>query len=257
MKKGIIIGSIFMSAFFAQPSIAAPSCGCTYPLDATAAQYSAFGATPFPGISGQTTRHHVLDAGGGSVTSYHAFSSSAVTAIGGGQQGDITLPSSGIVAFEMEISDYLSTTPSDSYDESITLQIRSGVDILAAVGHQAVHPPYAGPRTVAVLLDGATAVGSEETGTALPLSDTFRYGIYFNMDTLKMGYTINGVDKGYLAGNIPTGITKVAIVVAGTTYAPSSEIVLGELVRTSLMTDASVMNQPYPSGTMDICGNAI
>lgn len=258
MKKGIIIGSVFMSAFVAQPSTAAPSCGCTYPLDATAAQYSAFGATPFPTISGQTTMHHVIDTAGGPLTQYHAFSSSAATAVSGGQQGDITLPSSGIIAFEIEISDYLSTNPSDSYDEGITLQIRTGIDVLAAVGHQAVHPPYyAGPRTIAVLLNGATAVGSEETGTALPLSDSFRYGIYFNMDTLKMGYTINGVDKGYLAGNIPSGISKVAIAVVGTTYAPSTEVLLGELVRTSLVTDASVMNQPYPSGAMDICGNSI
>jgi len=258
MIKGIVIASAFLATSFAKISIAAPSCGCVYPLDATAAQYSAFGATPFPTVSGQTTIHHVLDTAGSGSASYYAFSSSAVTAIGGGQQGDITLPSSGIVAFEIEISDYLSTNPSDSYDEGIALQIRTGTDILAVVGHQAVHPPYyAGARTVAVLLDSGTEVGSEETGTALPLSNTFRYGIYFNMDTLKMGYTINGVDKGYLSGNIPSDVSKVAIAVVGSTYATSTENVLGELIRTSLVTDASVMNQPYPLGALDICGNPI
>lgn len=258
MRKGIVIGSAVFSVFFAQPSIAAPSCGCTYPLDASAAQYSAFGVAPFPTISGQTTIHNVIDTGGSSPAEYYAFSSSAVTAISGGQQGDITLPSSGVVAFELEISDYLSTNPSDSYDEGITLQIRTGTNVIAAVAHQAVHPPYyAGPRTVAVLVDGGIELVREETGTALPLSDTFRYGIYFNMDTLKMGYTINGVDKGYLSGNIPSGVNKVAISVVGSSDAISTENVLGELIRTSLITDASVMNQPYPSDAKDICGNSI
>lgn len=255
MKKSIFLLSLLMTSAYAN---AGPGCSCGYPLDATSGQYSAFGITPFPTISGQTVSHTVLNTGGSSLVNYAAVSNSAATAVGAGQGGDITLPSSGIIAFEMEIPTFLAATPSDSYDEGVVFSVRSGTTFMANVALQAVHPPYySGPRTVALMMDNGTQLDSQTTSTSLPIASTFRYGIYFNMSTRQMGYTINGVDKGYLSATIPSGITKVFIMVGGSTNAPSTESQLGKLIRASLVTEAAFMNQPYPSGAKDICGNSI
>lgn len=256
MKKGTLL---LVSLFFSGYVNAAPVCGCSYPLDATSSQYTTVGMTPFPSISGQTISHNVLDTNGGGVVEYRAGSNSAVTAVLAGQDGDVTLPTSGVVAFEMAIEDHLSAVPSNSMDEGLMLMIENGSGFMATLAFQSTQPPlYQGPRIQAVMRDNGTYLGNAVSyNISVPLDPTFRFGIYFNMDTREMGYTIDGVDQGYLSGTIPTTVSDVYVTIGATTNASAGENVLGERISASLITNAAYMNQPYPSGTVDICGNTI
>lgn len=256
MKNGILIAA---SLIIAGTAHANPQCSCGYPLNATAAQYTAFGLTPFPTVTGQSASYNVLNTGGGTNTLlYTAASQSAATAIASGQGGDVTLPSSGVVAFEMEIQNFLSDEPTVSYDEMLSLSIRSGTSYKAGVTVLALHAPYTSSRVIAYQnINGELTDTGSANAISIPLSPAFRLGIYFNMDTRKVGYTINGVNKGYLAQSIPTDVTKAAVTIEAVTNASTGEAQLGKFVKANLITEAGSMNQPYPSSAKDICGNTI
>lgn len=88
---------------------------CTYPLDATPAQYSAAGVTPFPYVNFQSVEYTSVLTTNGNTINYQAFSDTGFdalvqTAATGVPGGDVVLPTSGIVAFEMRVDRFPATT---------------------------------------------------------------------------------------------------------------------------------------------------
>jgi hypothetical protein len=68
---------------------------------------------------------------------------------------------------------------------------------------------------------------------------------------------VNGVNKGYLSNyNLPVINSFFMIAAALNGISPNSPNI-GKEVSIELITDATKMTQSYPTGTTDICGNAI
>lgn len=258
---------------------------CSYPLDATAAQYSQLSQTTFDSVSGQSADSLVT----GSFINPQALSTGGaaaeINALGtGGSGGDIALPSSGIVAFEFSI---------DSFPSVAETSLSNGAIVLGS-GFSSGNNPYNAAGGDALLFDliavdqasgsGGTGVGTAiapfivaHNGTlvgatasapaipvTLPLPAGYRIGYYLNMSTHQLGYTVNGVDQGYVTqdtnGNpftIPAGVTHVLMGIYGISSVPVTDANVGAHIGGTLITDSSQFTQPFPAGTTDICGVAI
>lgn len=249
MLKLAMIGAVSLLTF----SQVAIACPCKYPLDASPEQYTSLGFTPFPVVTGRTASYNIEETG--IEKHFAAVSGDAADAfLQSGLGGDITLPSSGIVGVEMRIDSFPKKLTNVLSDKAILfLMVASGSNYRFRV----MMGTY--PSSAAVFpYSEVNGVGTFATGipVSLPLAKGYRIGIYFNMSTHQAGYTLNGVDMGYVS-TIPTGITDIALVLGGDVLAQSGENLIGKKVSGTLITQAKAMNQPFPQGTKDVCGNLI
>ncbi len=84
-----------------------------------------------------------------------------------------------------------------------------------------------------------------------------RIGFYFDQDAKKIGIIVNGVNKGYLA-NYSEGFNHFAFAaLGGQAGMNSSSANINKEVSAELVVDHSKLQFNYPSGTKDICGNAL
>lgn len=268
MKKYMLAAAL---AALATPAFAT----CPYPLDATAAQYAQTPYTPFPTITYQSAEYLAAptDTGGYlSVVNYGAFSAAGLAAAiqAGGLQpaGDVTLPASGIIAFEFNV-DHFPATADTTSNVYIGGGFFSGNDLLnpssgdgisfdlvfAASGWGSLTGVVAASRNNGVITWAAGPV----TPLVLPLPANTRVGIYINLNTRQVGYTINGTDFGYLqaegggAFTIPATVTSVALALNGIMQVESGSPQIGQPVGATLVTDRAAFTQPFPAGTTDIC----
>lgn len=249
---------------------------CSYPLDATAAQYASATITPFPYLNFQSAEYvsqSTVDAGGLLyVVNYHALSDTGFAAMAdsyasGLPGGDVTLPTSGIVAFEMAV-DHFPATESNEAINYLSAGFASSNGVATADGI-AVNIVLAnsgwGSGSFATVIAGANDNGMLAWGDdgmqalTLPLPAGYRVGLYLNMDTRQVGYTVNGVDHGYLqvagggAFTIPDGVQSVVLGMNGVLQATAASPLAGTPVGGTLVTDRSQFTQPFPAGTTDIC----
>lgn len=278
------------AALIAASSSASFATTCQYPFDATSSQYAMGGISPFPGINYQSVEYPVqstINSTGLFIQNYIAASNNgalaAINSAGTGLPGgDITLPSSGIIGVEIAIDNFPDfSTPNANLNISMgfaTSNHISGADLSQITadgltfglmfnsmtsGTGIGNGPWA--ALLAYRRDGNQA-GFSETGgmipLQLPLPANYRAGLYLNMSTRQMGFTLNGVDYGYAkdaAGNpftVPASISSAMILASGVMQVSSgSDPLLGSPVGATLITDRSQFNQPFPAGTTDICGN--
>lgn len=246
---------------------------CQYPLDATAAQYTQIGATPFPYINLQSAEFTATLTGtpanvGGIF--YSGYSAAGVqaglnTASTGQLGGDITLPASGIVAVEFSLDHFPAYYTSSS---NLAMVLSFTTSDITTFGISLAFEASSTPDHAFVAAFGsrkengiASGVTSGRMPLTLPLPAGFRSGIYFNMDTREVGYAINGVDYGYLKNADGTPFTIPAGVQSGVLSATgldqdydSADANLGQVVGATLITDRSQFTQPFPAGATDICG---
>lgn len=253
---------------------------CPYALNATAAQISQYGAMPFPIVSGQSVAFTVQDNastpfglryGAGSSAGAKAYSTALRTGVAA---GDVKLPATGIAAIEFKVDSFAASAPSSNpAGAGIGFGVSTG-----NVGNNSTGPmldiqvslvdEHSGVNTPRVLV---TAKARNSTGTpivyaqaqsalSLPLPPTYRLGLYFNRSTGRIGYTVNGVDQGYLSdatGNplpLPSGLSAFSIGLGGSNMdIQPGDVIVGAYIGGTLITDAALMNQPYPSGTTDVC----
>lgn len=254
---------------------------CTYPLDATATQYSTVGLTSFPYINFQSVEYvsnSTVDANGNlGVINYYALSDTGLDALvqsatTGLPSGDVTLPASGIVAFEMAV-DHFPAAESTEANNYLSVGFTSTHDLAAsssagqdgaAINIVLINSGWS-PGSFSTVVGGVTS-GGTLTGAAanveplaLPLSSSFRVGIYLNMDTRQVGYTLNGVDHGYLQSEsggsfqLPASVQSIALGLNGVLQSTSESPLAGTPVGGTLITDQSQFTQPFPTGTTDIC----
>lgn len=250
---------------------------CPYFLDSNASGLGRVASDSFDSVSNQAAKYFVAATG---AKLYGATSSAGRTAIGsaissGNPQGDVSLPGSGIVAFEFAVDQFPSSGPSNS---GTTLTLSSGV---TTGNWDGINTPAGDfmeygvalkltPSGASVMLLGITfnsgtqAIAIKSTATTLPLASGYRIGFYVNMGNRRFGYTVNGVDQGYvkdLSNNymtVPTGVSAVSLFAGGTTAGvQSTDTLIGQPLGGRLITKAADMTQPFPSGAKDICGNTI
>lgn len=255
---------------------------CQYPLDLAESSYTQAGILRFPYLPApyQSVGYTVLSSSSTN-TIYHGFSATAEAAIAaalttGQPGGDAILPTSGIVAFEFAIDHFPTAITSGHHDISIGFNTSNNISGLPypvlgnafGVGLMFMNNAQdGGPRVQADALRRLNGVASVVSGAPVllpqPVPAGYRGGIYFNMNTRAAGYTINGVDYGYLKNPDGTLLTIPADVQAGLLIATANMGAIGETdaalgmpVGGTLITDAAQFTQPFPAGFTDICGNA-
>lgn len=259
---------------------------CSYPLDATATQYAAANLNPFPYVNFQSAEYTTVDTSSyfstGYTINYSAFSGTGLDAIlqsatTGVPGGDVTLPTSGIVGFEMLV-DHFPAFADPSVNNYLGLAFTTTRSLVTS-------PAQDGAAVQIFLINSGLSRGSYVTiyggassgGTvtwagdpdvvplSLPLPSNYRVGIYLNMNTRQVGYTVNGADRGYLKNDngtyfqLPANVQSIALTVNGIVQAPQLSALLGTPVGGTLVTDQGQFTQPFPAGTTDICsagGNA-
>ncbi|WP_151766098.1 DUF4882 family protein [Acinetobacter colistiniresistens] len=82
-------------------------------------------------------------------------------------------------------------------------------------------------------------------------------GFYINQQTQQVGVIFNGSNLGYVGtySTKPTGGYFVASL--GVQNIPSTSNIVGKELSIELITDRTKLQNTYPSGTKDICGNTI
>lgn len=266
MKKYLLAAAIGAAA---TPALAV----CPYPLDATDAQIVQSGYTPFDSVNLQSAEYvaapttSIVNLIALSDTGFAAGVESAQTGLPG---GDVTLPAAGIVAYEIAIDNFPSTTSTeanlylgggfltsngvlptvDASQDSISFNF-----IFANSASGSLSGVIAANRTGGVLTWAQGNVGP----LALPLPANTRVGIYLNMGTRQVGYTVNGTDYGYLQNElggaflIPAGVQEINLALNGIMQMQVGSSLAGAVVGATLVTDQSQFTQPFPAGTTDIC----
>lgn len=88
-------------------------------------------------------------------------------------------------------------------------------------------------------------------------NETVRVGIYYNQISKKIGYIVNGVDRGYTwSYTTPLSKMKFAIAIEEGFYASNSSA-LGKEISYEIVSDHSKLQFTYPTGTTDICGTPL
>ncbi|MDP2227234.1 MAG: DUF4882 family protein [Moraxellaceae bacterium] len=232
------------------------NCSCQYPLDATQEQYTPLTYPPFTSISGQTASYSIHDTA--SIEKHFiAASNKFVTAALDGQQGDIALPSSGIVAFEMRIDSFVPQTPESVGNQNLFVMLASAP---ITYRFRVIVAAFSGANNTAITIPYTEQYGAGSFGngalTNLPLPPGYKVGIYINMNTRMIGYTLNGVDQGY-HGALPPEVTHIGLILGADSRATNTEPMLGNSITSTLITDAAQMTEPFPTNSKDICGKVI
>jgi hypothetical protein len=269
MKKLLLAASLAGAAPLA-------SALCQYPLDAAPEQYA--GTTPFPYINLQSVEYTVLPVAG--VVNYIAASDTGAQAVlasagSGLPGGDVALPASGIVGVEFRLDRF-----PDSNSTGATINLTLGFATSNNVGDAGSLDGNPNPgATFGLMFTSANGVawaaplayrrdggaGSFANGASTAVyqpvpAGGFRGGIYLNMATRRLGYIINGIDYGYIGDSsftLPAGVQSGLLLATGSYAINGYAINLGSVVGGSLVTDRSEFTQPFPAGTVDICGNGV
>lgn len=254
MKK-IILGTIIGAA-----SIGSTFAACTYNFDATASQIDQIhpSVQRFPNVSNQKVGFNIVADTG--TKSYVAYSSAyAANTISGNTAGDISTPSSGVFAYE-----YKFKVPTNLLASNEGLAF---FPILAV----STYNSYQGDSLAIVYTNNVSTNPNKNEfkiyknfsggGYALPVATTSsgyqNIGFYVNQNTNQVGVIFNGVNYGYV---IPfqSGFNKFLFANAGAQYQfANNSSSLGQEVSVELITDHTKLQNTYPTGTTDICGNTI
>lgn len=247
---------------------------CSYNLDANSSQISNLGAVPFTNRLEQTVSDNVTSA----KNMYMAASSGGLNGyLMNNGTGDKILPSSGILAFEVEIPKFILSKPTNGEVEvdimlfskdSVNQGVLSGLIYLHS-GYNNVSVYSENARVGGFLGGGSYTMNNGQmiinnpsvtlpfTGAALPLNSNYRVGIYLNQNSKQLGLIVNGVNKGYVF-NYEKSLLNLGVILGLTTARlTTTDNVLNQEVKLSLITDKNELQFTYPTGTKDICGNTI
>lgn len=266
MKK-YVITSALLAIVAAGQAMAA----CLYTLDATNSQINSIGAQPFNIKVDQRVRSPIAASTG---TLHYAVGSQAMIGniLSGSLQGDKTIPTTGIVAFEYRVPYFPSTKPVDNGANEQGGEIDSRISIMSydAVDDaklSAIFYVHSGKNGIASYPESARAGGTISSGGALttvpttplslPLSTNFRVGVYLNQDTKQLGLILNGINQGYVF-NYDKALKNIGFLISSTrSHINATDPVVGAYAGGALITDAADISYSYPSGAKDICGNTI
>ena len=249
---------ILPSVIFVCTSIPSAFAACSYPLDTTISDYAPLPSPmkAFPVISGQSASAQVIAS---QVNFWVAMSNSLTNAVQNSDPvGDVTVPTSGVFVVEANLS--MPSVPSAGVI-ALEPQVILDFGTVYPNGNEKTLILY--PEVVA---NSSTPnfifATSESSGNLLsiPLTAPYsniRVGVYVNQNTKQIGVTVNGTNYGYLA-NYAAPIVKAAFNLQGVeTGIQQGDTVVGTTIGGTLITDASLISNIYPSGATDICGSVI
>jgi len=187
--------------------------------------------------------------------------------------GDLIIPNTGIIAFEMELKIPSSALGNSSLGNSAYYSSGIGFNGVTNNGYtvrsnfrfdMGTYDPDFGENPARLSYSVAYRL-SDETGPDSRYSKGQnmtnnangyqRLGIYINQNTKQVGFIINGVDQGYKS-TLPAPLENIGFFVSSdiSIYA---EQLFGQELSNELITDRNALQFNYPQGTTDMCGNAI
>lgn len=241
---------------------------CDYNFDATQAQLSMaeFGIK-FPSLTNQQGSFNIQGNNPSGTTTYMAASSDFISS---GGVGDKSLPSSGIVALELNTK-LINTDMVNQEKVTVTHSVMAtdsagrNFVIQAGYGNNTAVANYE-KYLIVWVFDFRKNPNSNNVddimvyGTVEPI-DTSKavqnLGFYLNQSTNQLGVIINGTNKGYVA-SLTEKASGLAILMKGEqSLIATNSNDIGKTVSAALVTDSASLTQTYPSGSKDICGTTL
>ncbi|WP_447507953.1 DUF4882 family protein [Acinetobacter lactucae] len=187
--------------------------------------------------------------------------------------GDLTLPHTGIIAFEMELKIPTSALGNSSLGNSAYYSSAIGFNGVTNNGYtvrsnywfdMGTYDPDFGENPARLYYSVAYRL-SDNSGPDNPyykgqnMSNSSngyqRLGIYINQNTKQVGFIVNGVDEGYKS-TLPAPLENISFSVSSA-ISIDAEQLFGQELSNELITDRNALQFSYPQGTTDMCGNAI
>lgn len=186
--------------------------------------------------------------------------------------GDLTLPHTGIIAFEMELKVPTIALGNSSFGNSSYISnigfmgvTNNGYTVRSNYGFaMGTYDPDFGenpPRlsySVAYRLSDNSGPDSPYFKSQNMTNNTKEYqrlGIYINQHTRQVGFIFNGVDQGYQS-TLPAPLENISFFVLSGISIYSEQSFTQEFYN-ELITDRNALQYSYPQGTTDMCGNSI
>lgn len=253
---------------------------CQYNFDATQEDYDLwnnenpdFPTKIFPSINGQKFGFKV-EPRPESEYGYLDYVATSKASVNSTKDiGDLTLPHTGIVAFEMEFKIPTSTLGSTSLGNSTYYSSGIGFSGVTNNGYtvrsnywfdMGGYDPDFGENPARLHYSVAYRL-SDNSGPDNPYykgqnmtnsSNGYqRLGIYINQNTKQVGFIVNGVDEGYKS-TLPAPLENIRFSVSSA-ISIDAEQLFGQELSNELITDRNALQFNYPQGTTDMCGNAI
>ncbi|WP_065718078.1 DUF4882 family protein [Acinetobacter baumannii] len=187
--------------------------------------------------------------------------------------GDLTIPHTGIIAFEMELKIPTSTLGSSSLGNSTYYSSSIGFSGVTNNGYtirsnywfdMGGDDPDFGENPARLNYYVAYRL-SNNSGPNNPYykgqnmtnnsNEYQRLGMYINQNTKQVGFIVNGVDQGYQS-TLPAPLENIRFSVSSSIGIYSNQL-FGQELSNELITDRNALKFNYPQGTTDMCGNAI
>lgn len=186
--------------------------------------------------------------------------------------GDLTLPHTGIIAFEMEFKIPTITLVNSGFENNAYMSsiyftgvTNNGYSVRSSYGFEmGTYDPDFGENPTRLSYSVAYRV-SDNSGpdhsyykSQNMTNNTQEYqrlGIYINQNSRQVGFIFNGVDQGYQS-SLPAPLENISFSVASSISVYSNQL-FGQELSNELITDRNALQFNYPQGTTDMCGNAI
>lgn len=248
---------------------------CQYNFDATQEDYDVWNAENpeyfpikvFPEINSQKFGLTIPSVTENEYNFIDYLASSKAQLSASDNEGDFSLPTTGIIAFEMQLKIPIYSLGNSSYTSRISLVgiTNNGYSINSNFGFQSgTYDPEFGENPANVnyymayrLTDesGPTTSYYQNASTTNNSNNYQRLGIYINQATKQVGYIFNGVDQGYQS-SLPAALQKLSFTISSGVAIYSNHL-SGQELSSELITDRGSLQFNYPQGTTDICGNTI
>jgi len=254
---------------------------CKYNFDATQGDYDLWNNEHsdywsmkiFPLVTGQKFSLKVEPRPESEYGTVEYVARSKATLNSSNEVGDLTLPHTGIIAFEMELKIPTSALGNSSLGNSAYYSSAIGFNGVTNNGYtvrsnywfdMGTYDPDFGENPARLYYSVAYRL-SDNSGPDNPyykgqnMSNSSngyqRLGIYINQNTKQVGFIVNGVDEGYKS-TLPAPLENISFSVSSA-ISIDAEQLFGQELSNELITDRNALQFSYPQGTTDMCGNAI
>ncbi|MPW44724.1 hypothetical protein A7A69_04085 [Acinetobacter sp. Ac_1271] len=181
-------------------------------------------------------------------------------------QGDVILATTGVVAFELKFKVPTNTLNGNERAGFFPIQTMGRIDDQSGAGVWFTYANnldnsfnkqnYIGIH-VAYMTNGSVNTADYPFDVQSTPDGFQRVGVYINQDQGKIGYIFNGSDQGYFPYPFPKLNNYSFLFAGGYANIANNSANLGKEISVELVTDHSKLQFTYPSGTKDICGNAL
>lgn len=266
ITKGQKVKKVFITTILSSVLLGNAYAECTYNFDANQTQLNAIStqAIPFPNVSGQ--KASIILAASNTYKTYIAVSSGYGTNKVNQpttDEGDKVLSQSNIIAYEMIIK-----APNISLTGNSVLALMPGAFMGTKDGKNVLMNMLASFNNIPAqpnLIFSGWHVADVSTGNVLSentLSNTdvnngVRVGFYINQQTQQVGVIANGNNLGYIGSYSVKPSKGYFTINLGVQNIPTGSPLIGKEVSVELITDHTKLQNTYPTGAQDICGNVI